>query len=88
MYKKDYLMALGEHAFSWTFMVMLIPSIYILVNHVSEMDGIYFVAFCVNWATHFLVDDFKANQRMINLVQDQLIHIGQVIATWSFFILS
>ena len=87
LYEKDYLMALVEHAFSWTFMVMLIPAIYILVNHVPEMDGIYFVAFCANWAIHFFIDDFKANQRMINLVQDQLIHIEQIIVTWSLFIL-
>jgi hypothetical protein len=28
LYKNDYIMALCEHAFSWTFMIMLIPTIY------------------------------------------------------------
>lgn len=86
LYGKDYLMALGEHAFSWTFMIMLIPAIYILMNHISGIYGCYFFVFCFNWAAHFFIDNLKANDKMINLIQDQMIHIGQVIVTWSFFI--
>ena len=87
LYEKDYLMALGEHAFSWTFMVMLIPAIYTLMNHISGMNGCYFFVFCFNWAVHFSIDNLKANDKMINLIQNQMIHIGQVVVTWSFFIL-
>lgn len=32
LYKNDYIMALCEHAFSWTFMIMLIPTIYTYFN--------------------------------------------------------
>ena len=35
----------------------------------------------------FFIDNLKANDKMINLIQDQMIHIGQVVVTWSFFIL-
>lgn len=85
LYKNDYIMALCEHAFSWTFMIMLIPTIYIYFNPCNV--GMYIFMFCFNWAIHCIVDDSKANKKMINLIQDQLIHILQVIATWMVFIM-
>ena len=30
MYKYDYLMALFMHSFSWSFMIMLVPTVYII----------------------------------------------------------
>ena len=47
LYKNDYIMALCEHAFSWTFMIMLIPTIYTyyLTQHqdhrYTECDPVY-----------------------------------------------
>lgn len=83
MYRYDYIMALFMHSFSWTFMIMLIPTIYIIL-----FGGFYnFVLFLDNLLVHMVVDDAKANKKQINLVQDQLIHLGQIIVTWVFMIL-
>lgn len=83
LYKHDYIAALFMHSFSWTFMIMLVPTIYIVVY-----GGIWSpIAFIVNLVVHMIVDDLKANQKKINLVQDQTIHMIQILATWSGMIL-
>lgn len=85
LYKNDYIMALCEHAFSWTFMIMLIPTVYLYFNPCNVR--MYVFIFCLNWAIHCIVDNSKANEKIINLIQDQLIHISQVILTWAVFII-
>lgn len=85
LYVKDYLMALCEHAFSWTFMIMLIPTVYTYVT-IGKISVVLLVDFVLNWAIHCCVDDQKANKKKINLVQDQLIHFIQIIVTWLMFI--
>lgn len=78
MYKYDYLMALFMHSFSWSFMIMLIPTVYII-----WFGGFYTpLLFVCNVAAHMIVDDMKANKKKINLVQDQLIHLMFIIGTW------
>lgn len=81
LYSHDYIMALCEHAFSWTFMIMLIPAVF---NYVSSrnISIIYFLFFVLNWIIHCTIDDLKANKKDINLVQDQLFHIIQIALTW------
>ena len=75
-YKNDYIVALIMHAFSWSFMI-LIP--FLLLG----LPWIFIVlAFAINGMIHAFVDDLKANQKKINLVQDQSIHIGQIFLTW------
>lgn len=86
-YKNDYIIALFEHAFSWTFMIMLIPTVYLYFNPNELVYKIYLFMFYFNWAVHCIVDDSKANKKKINLIQDQLIHISQVILTWAVFII-
>jgi hypothetical protein len=86
LYKNDYIMALCEHAFSWTFMIMLIPTIYTYFNQCDLAFKLYIFVFCFNWAIHCIVDDCKANKKNINFVQDQLIHILQIVITWIMFI--
>ena len=81
LYSHDYIMALCEHAFSWTFMIMLIPAIFNYVcNHNIPVD--YFLFFVLNWIIHCIIDDLKANKKDINLVQDQLFHVIQIALTW------
>ena len=79
LYKHDYLVALFMHSFSWTFMIMLVPTIYIIVWNPA--------IFIANTIIHMDVDDLKANKKLINLVQDQTIHIIQIIITWVLMIL-
>ena len=82
LYKHDYIMALFIHSFSWTFMIMVSPLVYVLVASSYVNLTVAAVAFVVNLCIHMLVDDMKANKRKINLIQDQLIHLAQIIATW------
>ena len=83
MYKHDYLAALFMHSFSWTFMIMLVPTIYVLL-----VGGIWSpITFITNLVIHMVVNDLKANRKKINLVQDQSIHMVQILATWSGMIL-
>lgn len=78
LYKHDYLMALFMHSFSWSFMVMLPSTIYILVFGGAWHPLLYLI----NMTIHFLVDDLKANKKKINLIQDQSIHLLQILLTW------
>lgn len=77
-HKFDYIAALLMHAFSWTFMVMLPVAAVFKFNPEIE----FFIAFSVNFAVHAITDNAKANAMKINLVQDQTIHILQIIITF------
>ena len=80
LYKRDYIPALIEHSFSWTFMIMLPIAI------VLRFDiGWWVVAYVMNMIIHAFVDDLKANKFKINLVVDQTIHIIQIVVTWLIF---
>ena len=81
-YKYDYVVALFMHSLSWSFMIMLPLSIIYKFN----VPTIFFVAYFINVFIHAFVDNAKANWMKINLIQDQLIHIVQIILTWLFLI--
>ena len=77
-YRDDYLMALLMHSLSWSFMIML-PIAFVMSFNV---DLIFVVFFFLNVIFHAVVDDMKANRKIINLVIDQSIHIFQVLFTY------
>lgn len=77
MYKYDYILALLMHSFSWSFMIML-PIAYYMNFSINES---FYIAFILNLVIHAIVDDTKANKKMINLCVDQFIHIGQIFIT-------
>ena len=79
LYKNDYIMALAMHSFSWTFMVMLVPTLLLLSDFNVK---IYCGLFLSNWMMHLVTDDAKANEKTINLIEDQLIHLAQIVFTW------
>lgn len=85
MYKQDYKIALFMHSFSWSFMVLLIPTIYLLLTkyhmHMSVI-GIILFLFISNLIIHYETDDAKCNKYLINLIVDQTIHIIQIIISW------
>lgn len=81
LYKHDYMMALFMHSFSWTFMIMLVPTLYVLICG-GEYHPLIFV---LNIIIHMITDNMKANKKKINLIQDQLIHIAQIIVTFLVF---
>ena len=80
LYKYDYIPALIEHSFSWTFMVMLPIAVMLRFD-----IGWWVIAYIMNMIIHAFVDDLKANKFKINLVVDQTIHIIQIVVTWLIF---
>ena len=82
-YRYDYVIALIEHAFSWTFMIML-P---IFIVSKFQVGLSLCLVFLINWIIHVITDNLKANKKKINLVEDQSIHIAQVVITFTLFTL-
>lgn len=86
LYKNDYIMALQEHAFSWTVMIHIPLIIYSMIYNMKVSPIVFAIFFVINWLIHALTDHLKANLLKINLVQDQLIHIVQVVGTWAIYV--
>lgn len=88
LYKHDYIMALFMHSFSWAFMIMLVPSVYTLITTTNINNASLAIAlvFFANLCVHMVIDNLKANLKKINLIQDQLIHLAQIIITWVAFV--
>lgn len=76
-YEHDYMVALVMHSFSWAFMVML-P---IAMVHKFNVGIRFTIMLILNTIIHGIVDDKKANKQKFNLIQDQTIHIFQVVYT-------
>lgn len=79
-YKHDYIMALFMHSLSWSFMIMLPIAVFYSFN----IDAYFLFMFFANIGTHMFVDDAKANDKSINLVEDQFAHIFQIVWSWFF----
>lgn len=80
-YKNDYKAALIVHAFEWSFIV-LIPMLYeCYKTPVYSIIG-YVTLLIANIYFHYMVDDGKANKKTLNLIEDQILHIGQIIFSW------
>lgn len=88
MYKNDYKAALIVHAFSWSFMIHL-PAI--ICYFAFSLHTIFFATWVVlligQALIHAVVDDGKANMHIINLCQDQTIHLCQILLSWAILIL-
>ena len=73
-YKYDYMAGLYCHALMWA-IVTFFPLMWFC------SPGAFAVLINVNTLIHLVVDHMKANTHRINLIEDQLIHFIQVIAT-------
>jgi len=76
-YKHDYIAALVCHSLYWSIFVC---SPFYASSH-------FLPAIILNTAAHAIVDDLKANQKRINLIQDQLIHIVQILLTFAVLVI-
>ena len=88
LYKNDWVMALVEHAFSWSISIsipMIIYAFYLKLN-MDNFSLFLLVEIVINTIIHSIVDNSKANLYKINLIQDQLIHIIQLIVTYLVFL--
>ena len=86
LYQYDYIMALLMHSFSWAFMVMLIPFLYNYHYNNEKLLGWCYIFFLANLLIHMVVDYLKANEKSINLIADQLMHMAQISITWAALI--
>lgn len=77
-YRHDYVAALVCHALYWS----------ILICAPFYASPYFFGAVVLNTVIHTVVDDLKANRNKINLVQDQLMHLCQILLTFGFFVWS
>ena len=81
-YKLDYLCAGLIHALSWSCMISLPLLFFGDLDLLGETHLFYL--FFLNIVIHFIVDELKANWKVINLWIDQTIHISQVILLYVF----
>lgn len=87
LYRNDYKIALLIHGFSWACSVHIPVLIFCGIFECSIPFLTWFIMFNCHWLTHSYVDNLKANKYKINLIQDQLIHIGQISLLWLAYIL-
>lgn len=80
LYKHDFVIALMEHAFSWSFMVHIPIMIYTLYFNLPST--FLCVSILINLVIHALIDHIKANKLKINLTTDQMLHFIQIIVTF------
>jgi membrane protein YdbS with pleckstrin-like domain len=85
LYNKDYVIALIEHAFSWTCSIHISILSYCLITHCEISMLAWIPVFVLNVVIHAWIDHLKANMHKINLIQDQVCHIGQICITWAIY---
>lgn len=80
-YDKDYLAALLIHSLEWSVFVHT-PVLILAYNFRTAYSSIFLVLFAsilIQAAIHALIDHMKCNKLKINLIQDQFLHIIQLI---------
>lgn len=65
LYKYDYIVALIQHSFSWTFMIMLPIMCWMIYSKQIYMIS-YCIVFACNVVIHAFTDNLKANDKQIN----------------------
>ena len=82
-YKSDFLCAGLIHSISWSIMISL-PLIFL--GDITGPKEIYFgISIILNVVIHFIVDNLKANYKVINLWLDQSIHFAQIFILYEIF---
>lgn len=87
LYRHDYIAALFAHAFSWSVFIMIpvaIPA-FVLDNNYLLVALIPLLIF--NTLIHAWIDNMKCNQFKIKLIEDQIMHVCQIVITWLFAVL-
>lgn len=74
-----YIASLFTDEESYTLLLILSA---ILAFFSFNIDSFFFFMFFANIVCHMIVDNAKANDKIINLVQDQSAHIAQIAWTW------
>ena len=77
-YDKDYLAALIIHGLEWSIFVH-IPFLIMVYLHYPEISVILLGSVLLHAILHAFIDDLKCNRLKLSLIQDQLLHFGQII---------
>lgn len=85
LYKNDYKVALLMYSFSWSFMIMTPSVVYKFITGGTDISMII-ALFIANVLIHSIVDNLKANRKLINLITDQTIHLVQIVYAWLFVV--
>lgn len=83
LYELDYWGMLIAHSAHWAFYILLPSLVYGFFN-ASNIDFFGFagtIVFVCNVFVHACIDNWKANAKLINLLEDQALHIIQIIVT-------
>lgn len=78
-YENDYIAALIIHSLSWSIMIHL--PLFLYIDDLSLA-----ISISINLIIHYFVDDCKANLGILNLLQDQAIHLLQIFITAFIFL--
>lgn len=81
-YQADYAVALLEHGFMNAFLVHIPIYIWLCKNEPTIFASVLLLG-----TIHAIIDDWKANDKKINLIQDQFLHIALIIIWWVLFTL-
>jgi len=82
-YKNDWIAALLCHSLSWSIMIHIPVFIYLFFfGALTQPAVIYSIILIIfNCGVHAYIDDLKCNKYKINLIQDQCLHIIQILFT-------
>ena len=89
-YDKDYLAALAMHGLEWSIIVH-IPVFWLAWTHLPDTSTRYLILLAsvlIQAVLHAVIDDLKCNRYKLNLIQDQMLHIGQLILIYLTLILA
>lgn len=86
-YKEDYKCALLMHSLQWTICIFVMPLIYMYITSKNIFVLSIVLQFVIQTGIHYITDDLKANERKINLWEDQIIHLVQIIILWIWVII-
>lgn len=82
-YKNDYIPPLFWHSFHWSCCILLPYLIISQLMHyaLGTVMPSFLVALVANTVVHMFIDHQKANCKSIDLVQDQMLHVFQMVLT-------
>lgn len=85
-YEYDYIAALWTHAIWWGIELHIPVIAYIWYKGQLTPTRIVLLVFVmvVQIATHKIIDDAKANLKLINLVTDQSLHVFQIVVSFVY----
>lgn len=87
IFSNDYICALFIHALEWAIGLNIPIVLYTLYKGLNINPTFLCINVLLNTIIHAFVDNMKANELQINLIEDQLCHFMQIIITVSAFIM-